>query len=120
MTDTSVRTQSTIFKIGLGILLFFALGNVLGHIGLLIFDQGGDVVFLAWASFNLMAATILLFPYRRNEPWAWYAIWGMVIPYALIIAFNGEVGPIYLGEAILLAVGQIITYGTFFGRERIA
>lgn len=120
MTDTSVRKQSTGFKIGLGILLFFAIGNVLGHLALLIFVPADNVEFIAWASFNLMAATILIFPYRRGETWAWYAIWGMAIPYALVIAFNTEFGPIYLGQAILLAVGQILTYGTFFGEEKMA
>jgi hypothetical protein len=120
MSETSVRSLSTRFKIGYGILLFFAVGNILGHIGLLLFDPNDDVVFLAWAAFNLMAAAILLFPYRSGETWAWYAIWGMVIPYALIIRFNSEVGPIYLGESILIALGQVLTYGTFFGRGRIA
>jgi len=120
MTDTSVRKQSTGFKIGLGLLLFFAIGNVVSHIGLLLFEPADDVVFLAWAAFNLMAAAILLYPYRRGETWSWYAIWGMVIPYALIIVFNAEFGPFYLGEAILLAVGQILTYSTFLGKEKFA
>ena len=120
MSETSVRKQSSGFKIGYGILLFFAAGNVLGQIGLLLFDPGGDVVFLGWAAFNFLAAMILIFPYRRGEARAWYAIWGMVIPYALIIIFNSDVGPIYLGESILLALGQVLTYGTFFGKERIA
>jgi hypothetical protein len=79
-----------------------------------------DVVFLAWAAFNLLAATILIFPYRHGEKWAWYAIWGMAIPYALIIFFNSEVGPIYLIESLLITVGQMLTYSAFFGKERRA
>jgi hypothetical protein len=39
---------------------------------------------------------------------------GLVIPYALVILFNQEIGPIYLGEAALMALGQILTYRTFF------
>lgn len=120
MSETTVRTQSTGSKIGFAILLFLAAGNVLGHIGLLLFDPGGDVIFLAWAAFNFMAAAILIFAYRRVETWAWYAIWAMVVPYALIILFNSEVGPIYLGEAILLTMGQVLSYGSFFGHRKLA
>jgi hypothetical protein len=120
MTEATVQTKSTGFKIGFAILLFIAAGSVLGHIGLLLFDPGGDVIFLAWAAFNFMAASILIFAYRRGERWAWYVIWVMIIPYALIILFNSEVGPIYLAEAILLAVGQVLAYGSFFGERKTA
>ena len=118
-SENSVLKRSTGFRVGYGILLFFAVGNILGHLGLLLFDPGGDAIFLAWAAFNLLAAVILVFPYRRGETWAWYAIWGMVITYALVIFFNSDVGPIYLGESILMALGQVLTYNTFVGRRRI-
>jgi hypothetical protein len=114
MYETSATKRSTGFKIGYAILLFIAMGSFLGHIGLLLFDPADDVVFLAWAAFNLMAAAILIFAYRRGETWSWYAIWGMVVPYALIILFNSEVGPIYLGESILLTAAQLLTYRSFF------
>jgi hypothetical protein len=114
MTETTLPTHSLGYKIGHAILIFIAVGNILGHIGLLLFDPGGDVIFLAWASFNFMAAAILIFPYRNGERWAWYAIWGMVVPYALIIFFNSVQGPIYLAEAILLVAGQLLTYRSFF------
>jgi hypothetical protein len=102
------------FKIGLAILLLISVGSVLAHIVMMLFDPGGDVVFLAWAAFNFMAATILIYPYRRGEKWAWYAIWGLVVPYALIIVYNSEIGPIYLTEAIVLAAAQLLTYRSFF------
>lgn len=105
------------FKVGRGILLFLATGNVLGHIGLLLFDPGGDTIFLAWAAFNFQAAMILLIPYRHAEKWAWYVIWAMVVPYSLVILFNAEVGPIYLAEAGLMAAGQMLTYSTFFAEQ---
>lgn len=114
MSETTITTQSKGFKIGYAILLFIAASSVLGHIGLLLFDPGGDVVFIAWAAFNFMASTILIFAYWRGERWAWYAIWGLVIPYALIILFNSEVGPIYLAESLLLTAGQLLTYRSFF------
>ena len=114
MSELTAQNPSTGFKIGLGILLFLAVGNILGYIGLLIFDPGPDTVFLAWMAFNFIAATILMIPYRRGEKWAWYAIWAMVVPYALIIFINTEIGPIYLAEAALMTLGQMLTYGTFF------
>jgi hypothetical protein len=83
----------------LGILLFFSIGNVLGHITLSLIESGPPTVFIAWAGFNFLAAGILLIPYRRGEKWAWFIIWVLVIPYALVILFNQEIGPIYLGEA---------------------
>lgn len=119
-TTIAIPAHSTAFKIGFALLLFIAVSSVLGHIGLLLFDPGGDVVFLSWATLNFLAAAILIFAYRRGERWAWYAIWGMVVPYALIILFNSEVGPIYLGEAILLTVGQMLTYRSFFGERKMA
>jgi hypothetical protein len=115
MTDTAFETRSTGFKVGWGILIFFAVGNVLGHIGLLLFDPGGDTVFLTWAAFNLLAAAILLVPYRRGEVWAWFVIWAFIVPYGLIILFNSEIGPIYLAEAALMVLGQAMTRRAFLG-----
>lgn len=117
MTETVTKIASRRFKIGWGILLFLAAGNVLSHIGLLLFDPGGDTIFLTWAAFNLLAAAILVLPYRRGEKWAWIVIWAMIIPYALIIVFNSEVGPYYLAEAALMTISQLLTYRAFFTSE---
>lgn len=114
MSELTIVKQSTTTKVGWGILLFVAVSNVLGHIGLAIFETGPDTVFIAWAMFNLLAAVILSIPYRRGEKWAWYAIWFTVIPFALVIFSNPEIGPIYLGEAALIVVGQLLTYSAFF------
>jgi hypothetical protein len=114
MFELNLQQQSTGYKVGWGILLFLAVGNVLGHIGLLIFEPEPSSIFIAWAAFNLLAATILSIPYKRGERWAWFAIWLMIVPYTLIIFFNSEVGPIYLGEAIIMIICQLLTYNTFF------
>lgn len=116
MSELTRSNQSTTSKIGWILLLFVAISNVLGHIGLAIFESGPDTVFIAWASFNFLAAIILAIPYRRGEKWAWYAISLTVIPFALIIFSNQEVGPIYLGEATLIVIGQVLTYNAFFGK----
>jgi hypothetical protein len=116
MSELTISNQSTTSKIGWGVLLFVAVSNVLGHIGLAIFESGPDTVFIAWATFNLLAAIILVNPYRRGERWAWYAISVTAVPFALVIFSNPEIGPIYLVEATLIVLGQILTYSGFFGK----
>jgi hypothetical protein len=117
MSDLSMETnESSVSKIGWGILLFVTISNVVGHIGLLLFDNL-DTIFVAWATMNLLAAMILFTPYRRGERWAWYAIWVLIIPFATIIFFNAQIGPIYLGEAALLVVGQLLNYRAFAQAE---
>ena len=117
MSEVNPERRSLAFKIGWGILLFFTIGNVLGHIGLSIFESQPSTVFVAWAGMNFLAAGILLIPYRRRERWAWYLIWALIVPYALVILFNQDVGLIYLGEAALMALGQLLTYRTVFARR---
>jgi hypothetical protein len=117
MSELSIRiNESPASKIGWIILLFVTISNVVGHIGLLLFDNW-DSIFVAWATMNLLAAAILFIPYRRGERWAWNVMWVLVIPYAMIILFNPQLGPIYLGEAALLIVGQLLTYRAFFAGE---
>lgn len=116
MSGLTISSRSTTTKAGWGILLFVAVSNVLGHIGLAIIESGPDTVFIAWATANLLAAVILSIPYRRGEKWAWYAISIMVVPFALVIFSNPEIGPIYLGEAALIVLGQMLTYSAFFGK----
>ena len=117
MSELSVKTnESSVSKIGWGILLFVTISNVVGHIGLLFFDNL-DTIFVAWATMNVLATMILFTPYRRGERWAWYAIWVLIIPFATIIFFNAQIGPIYLGEAALLVVGQLLSYRAFSQAE---
>ncbi len=116
MSELTISNQSTISRIGWGILLFVAASNILGHIGLDIVETGPDTIFIAWATFNLLAAIILFIPYRWGEKWAWVAISLTIIPFVLVIFSNPEIGPIYLGEAALIVVGQVLNYSAFFGR----
>ncbi|MDX1613351.1 MAG: hypothetical protein R3300_03515 [Candidatus Promineifilaceae bacterium] len=113
MFELSLKTESSGFKIGWGVLLFLAVSNVLGHIGLLIFEPEPTSIFVAWAALNLLATTILLIPYKRHERWAWYAIWLLILPYGLIVFFNAEIGPIYMSEAVVMTIGQLLTFSSF-------
>ena len=117
MSEVNPERRSLAFKTGWGILLFFTIGNVVGHIGLSIFESQPGTVFVAWAGINLLAAGILLIPYRRRERWAWFLIWALIVPYALVILFNQDVGLIYMAEAALMALGQLLTYRTVFAKE---
>lgn len=56
MSEMNSIPQRVAFKIGWGILLFFSIGNVLGHIGLSIFESQPTTVFVAWAGLNFLAA----------------------------------------------------------------
>ena len=117
MSELSMKVnESPVSKVGWIILLFVTISNVVGHIGLLIFDNS-DSIFVAWATMNALATMILFTPYRRGERWAWYAIWVLIIPFATIIFFNAQIGPIYLGEAALLVVGQLLNHRVFSQAE---
>jgi hypothetical protein len=118
-TASSLDRKSTRFKVGWDMLIFLAAGIVLGQLGLLFFNPGGDTVFLGFAAYNLLAAIILANPYRRGEKWAWYAIWAMILPYALVIIYNTDVGFIYLGEAVVMALCQFLTYSSFSNSKSI-
>ncbi len=109
----AATTQSQPTRFGWGILLFLAIGNALGHVVISLF-AGPDPILLAWIVMNALAAAILLVPYRRGEKWAWYAIWGLVIAYSVFIFSGVPAAVIYVGETVLMSVGQVLTYGTFF------
>lgn len=117
MATMTLRGRPLVFKVGFGILLFFTVGNVFGHIGLLLTHDEFQTGFMAWAALDFLAATILWFAYRHGDKWAWYVMWAFVVPYALVIIFNPSIGPIYLGESIAMALGQLLTYRGIFARK---
>lgn len=71
-------------------------------------------MFEAFAALNLFALVVLLFPYRRLEGWAWWAMWIAIMPIGLVMAFGADViGVIYLITAIVLALAQFATLPRF-------
>lgn len=114
MSAISIQGQPSRFRVGWGILMFIAVASTLGHIGLLLFDPGFATGFIAWATFEFLLAAILAIPYRRGERWAWYVVWAPVIPYAVVIFFNPDVGPFYLAAAALIVLGQWLASSAFF------
>ncbi len=75
------------YKLGRGILLFFAIANIFGQLGLLFFDNSASV-FLVTAALNLLTTMILIIPYRNFENWAC----GFNLPSGGFILLDNNVG----------------------------
>lgn len=116
MSSNTITIQSTGFKAGWILLLIVSALSVLNHAVLTFVFQDQAVLFIGWTAFNLYSTLVLFFPFRRGEKWAWYASWILVIPYASLIFFDAEVGPYYLGAAVLMGVGLLLTRPAFFQR----
>jgi hypothetical protein len=68
---------------------------------------------ITWIGFNVLALVLILIPYRRDEQWAWYALW--LLP--LMWLFQFVLAPdlyYYLVLAVLSTVGLILPYRRFF------
>lgn len=117
MSEITVQSQSTPFKIGWWILFALSVASVLGHAALLFAEPGDGLLFLGWVAFPLYASVVLFIPFRRGETWAWAVTWVMVLAYALVPLFSGEIGLYYLTVAGLLALGQLLTASAFFSQR---
>ena len=65
-----------------------------------------------WAAFDILALAVILGPYRREERWAWYALW--TLPLLWLSYFALAPSPYNLAFALLTALGLILPYRTFF------
>jgi hypothetical protein len=117
MTTQTIATRTTLFKVGWLALLVVAALMTLGHL-VLLFVLNEPAVFVGWVAFNLYAALVIWFPFRRGERWAWFASWILVIAFASTILFNAEFGPIYLGIGVGMALGLLLTAPAFFQGNR--
>jgi hypothetical protein len=69
------------------------------------------IVLVAIAGLNAYQAVVLLVPYRRLEPWAWWLTWVSVAAFALVFPLTDpELGLFYLGAAVVSALAQAITF----------
>ena len=117
MSTKTIPAVNTTFKIGwIGLLVITALATA-NHIILPIVLMDEAVLFIGWAAYNLYALLVLAIPFRRGERWAWYTSWLLVIGFASLIFFDTEIGPYYIGAAVLMAVGLLLTYKRFFAGE---
>lgn len=112
-TSTHEVTRSTGFKVGWWILTVVAALSLIGHASAPIsFGGGEELLFIGFAAMNLYALVVLVIPYRRGELWAWYVTWAFVATYAFVVFYAAEVGPGYLGAAVVLALAQTLTWSS--------
>jgi hypothetical protein len=113
---SKIATQLSEWAIfGWSILFVISVVLILFHAALLFTLPGEELLFVVSIALSIISAVVLYIPYRRGEKWAWYTIWAMVIPYALVIFFAPEFEG-YLVIAILMALGQLLTWGAFFSQ----
>jgi hypothetical protein len=114
MTTQTLATRSTTFKIGWIALLVISALATLNHITLIFIMMDEATLFIGWAAYNAYSTVVLYIPFRRGEKWAWYTSWILVIGFAVTIFFNTQIGIFYLGAAVLMAVGLLLTRPAFF------
>ncbi len=66
-----------------------------------------------WVGFNVLALVIVLIPFRRNERWAWYALWLLPLMWLFLFALAPDL-PYYLALAVVTAAGLVLPYRRFF------
>ncbi len=116
MVTSANLVQGTRFKAGWILLLVVSVLMTLNHL-VLIFALDEPALFIGWTAFNLYACLVLWFPFRRGERWAWYTSWILVIAFASAIFFDAQIGAFYLGIAVAVAVGLLLTASAFFQRQ---
>ena len=113
MSTQIMVTGSTTFKIGWIILLVISVLFTLGHLMLMLVSVEEAPLFIGWAAYKAYSSAVLYIPFRRGEKWAWYTSWILVVGFASTIFFNAQIGPYYLGAAILMAAGLLLTRPAF-------
>lgn len=113
MTQAVAVEQATGFKVGWWFLVVVTAASVAGHALLSLFASDEAVLFIGWTTMNLYALVVLLTAYRRGQVWGWWVTWLMPASYASLILFDSEVGPAYLGAAVLMATAQLMTRPAF-------
>jgi hypothetical protein len=63
---------------------------------------------------SLFAIVVLLIPFRKGEPWAWYAAWIFAALLAIVFVLGEEVGIYYLSAAVIVALCLLLTRPAFF------
>jgi hypothetical protein len=122
MMSVELRTRSTGYKIGWWVLVVIAGLSIVGYlasVGLAATDME-VAAFFALAGINIYALSVLLTVYRRGEPWAWWVTWVTAAIYGMTILYAPDLGPYYMGPAIVMAIAQLLTWPVFRETGRIA
>ena len=91
--------------------------------GVFAFAEGDDeqLMFVMFALLNLYALIVLLLPFRRREPWAWWLTWTSIAAFAISYFFitDPSIGLLYLVIGGVLAFGQVLTYREIVRRDLV-
>ena len=96
------------FATGRLILLVAATLMTLNHVVLMVaLDE--PVLFSGFAAFTLYALVVIAIPFRRRQPWAWYATW--ILPAGLAAPAFGDpaIALFYGAAAAACVVGLLLT-----------
>jgi hypothetical protein len=66
----------------------------------------------ALVGFNVLALVVILIPFKRDERWAWYALWMLPLQWLSQFLFSPDLA--YLMLALLTTVGLFLPYRMFF------
>lgn len=118
MATQVLATRNATFKMGWIALLVISALMALWHTAAVFIMVDEATLFLGWAAFNLYSTIVLYIPFRRGEKWAWYTSWILVIALAAPILFSQEGFAVYyLGAAVVMAVGLLLTRPAFFQEQ---
>jgi hypothetical protein len=114
VSTVTIDSQSATFKAGWLVLLAISVLSVVSYVVLIFVVPVMVDSFIAWATFSLYSAVVLLIPYRRGERWSWYLTCVLPIPQVVLGLNNPDAAPYYLTAAGLIVISQVLTRGAFF------
>jgi len=116
MITKTVLAPNARFKAGWIALLIIAALLVLMHFSLIFFlDE--PTLFVGFTAFSFYAFVVLLIPFRRAEPWAWWTTWMLPIGLAVPAAGDPNIATFYFGVAAACGLGLLLTMPAFFSNR---
>src|SRR5262245_64999011 len=109
MVTSGRLVRSRAFTVGWVLLLVVSGLFTLNHVVLSFVISEERTLFLGWAAFNLYALLVIAIPLRQGARWAWITSWVLVAVFASTMFFNAQIGVYYLGAAVVMAVGLLLT-----------
>jgi hypothetical protein len=117
MLTKTALAQNSRFKFGWILLLIIAAMMTLGHFSLIFFlDE--PTLFTGFTAFNLYSLVVLLIPFRRGEPWAWWITWILPLGLAIPAAGDPNIAYYYFGAAAVCILGLLLTRPEFFSNRK--
>jgi hypothetical protein len=116
MVRSERLVRSSAFKIGWALLLVVSVLFTLNHVVQSVVSSEERTLFLGWAAFNVYALLVIAIPLRQGARWAWITSWVLVAVFAGTIFLDAQIGVYYLGAAVVMAVGLLLTAPAFFSR----